>query len=678
MSRLIDCARPGALLLLSLCANCIAASAEPVPGPAIAASPPAPPALEIFGRLPAARLVTLSPNGMLIAMEEDQAGRRQVTIFEAEGGKTRHTVDIDKANKVRRLLWSDDETLLMDVSIMHSSYCAPNVLCNNEWFRTLSVRMDGKPPRVLLNYDGDKKFVSGSNLLASRTDRPGRVTMSTMEYDYGRYRQESGTRLAGNARQSTGWVWAAYDVDSHTGKEKLLATGTQYTEDWVVDAAGMPIARSEWLPEYNTYTILVRQGAGWKEIFKSQDGSKMALGGLDLAGKAIVALGANGTNRSQAWSIPLDGSAVTLLHANPEFDVDVAIYDENRNAVVGVRGTSDFETHWFDPKFASQQKSLENAFKGMDVDVLDRSAGGRRVLVEVDSPSQPAVYQLVDFDQKRADIVAEAYPGLDPSALGTVSYIRYLARDGTSIPAFLTLPPGRPAKNLPVVILPHGGPESRDVAGFDWLLQFLATRGYAVLQPQFRGSLGYGEKFRLAGYRQWGGLMQDDVSDGVRHLIANGTADPSRICIVGASYGGYAALAGAAFTPELYACAASIAGVSDLPSMIGSVMKNSGSESDAVYYWVDHIGPPTDPNTVAKSPSRSAATVRAPVLLLHGAEDTVVPIQQSQTMERALREAGKPVTFVTLPGEDHGLSRSATRTRVLQELEGFLAKHLAD
>ena len=439
---------------------------------------------------------------------------------------------------------------------------------------------------------------------------------------------------------------------------------------------GCPSRGRNGSPTTTSFTIYVRQGLGWKEIFKREDGTRLYLAGLDLAGKAIVALGANGTNRSQAWSIPLDGSPVTSLFADPELDVDVALFDENRNAVVGVQGTTQVGTHWFDPKFASQHKSLQNAFKGQRVTVLDRSVVGRRVLVEVESLSHPPVYQLVDFEQGRADIVAEAYPGLDPAALGVVSQIKYLARDGTPIPAYLTLPPGKTAKDLPVVILPHGGPESRDLDTFDWLPQFLATRGYAVLQPQFRGSVGYGEAFRLAGYRQWGGLMQDDVSDGVRHLIATGVADPGRVCIVGASYGGYAALAGVAFTPELYACAASISGVSDLPAMLGTQRRNYGSDSDSVAYWADHIGPANDPNTIAKSPSRSAANVRAPVLLLHGAEDVVVPIQQSKTMERALTEAGKPVTMVTLPGEDHWLSRSSTRTRVLQELDAFLAKYL--
>ncbi len=197
-----------------------------------------------------------------------------------------------------------------------------------------------------------------------------------------------------------------------------------------------------------------------------------------------------------------------------------------------------------------------------------------------------------------------------------------------------------------------------------------------MLQPQFRGSTGHGEAFRKAGYRQWGGLMQDDVSDGVRHLIADGTADPQRICIVGASYGGYAALAGGAFTPDLYACVASIAGVSDLPAMLIETKRAMGSDSNSIAYWFDHIGPTSDPVIAAKSPARSASTMRAPVLLLHGVDDSVVPIDQSERMAKALQSAGKTVAFVRLQGEDHWLSRAETRLQVLKELEKFLAQYL--
>jgi dipeptidyl aminopeptidase/acylaminoacyl peptidase len=181
------------------------------------------------------------------------------------------------------------------------------------------------------------------------------------------------------------------------------------------------------------------------------------------------------------------------------------------------------------------------------------------------------VFYLVDFATGRADIAGESYPGLAGVTLGEVRFIDYAARDDVEIPAFLTLPPGLGEKNLPLVVLPHGGPHAHDTGDFNWWTQFLATRGYAVLQPQFRGSTGYGAAHRKAGYGQWGGLMQDDVTDGVKAMIKNGLADPARICIAGASYGGYAALAGAAFTPEMYACAISVNGISDLPALLGYV-----------------------------------------------------------------------------------------------------------
>ena len=257
-----------------------------------------------------------------------------------------------------------------------------------------------------------------------------------------------------------------------------------------------------------------------------------------------------------------------------------------------------------------------------------------------------------------------------------MSAITYTARDGTSIPAFQTLPPGSSGKNLPLVVLPHGGPHRHDHYGFDWLAQFLATRGYAVLQPQFRGSTGYGEAFRKAGEHQWGGLMQDDITDGVKALLDKGVADPHRICIVGVSYGGYAALAGAAFTPDLYVCAASIGGIADLPALLAYVEHQTGEESDAVASSKTSIGSRYDANVIARSPIHATAAIKVPILLIHGIDDTVVPIAQSESMARALHAAGKKATLLKLSGEDHWLSRSDTRVRVLKELDAFLGTYL--
>jgi dipeptidyl aminopeptidase/acylaminoacyl peptidase len=230
---------------------------------------------------------------------------------------------------------------------------------------------------------------------------------------------------------------------------------------------------------------------------------------------------------------------------------------------------------------------------------------------------------------------------------------------------------------MPLVVLPHGGPQARDYLVFDWLTQFLVSRGYAVLQPQFRGSTGFGDAFREAGYRQWGGLMQDDVTDGVRAMIDQGVADPHRVCIVGASYGGYAALAGAAFTPDLYSCAVSISGVTDLPALMReSVPIYGGALSTSLSVWKARIGAPNDSNLAAKSPINAVKSIKVPVLIIYGTGDGVVPNEQSARMVHALQSAGKSVAVAILQGEDHWLSRTETRVQVLKELDAFLGQHL--
>ena len=227
--------------------------------------------------------------------------------------------------------------------------------------------------------------------------------------------------------------------------------------------------------------------------------------------------------------------------------------------------------------------------------------------------------------------------------------------------------------------MPHGGPEAHDSVRFDWMAQYFASRGYVVLQPNFRGSDGFGAKYKLAGRGEWGRrIMQHDVTDAINSMIKTGWADKDRVCIVGASYGGYAALAGGAFTPDLYRCVAAIAPVADLPTMIYDERRESGSDSWVVTYWKRLIGDPRSERDKLKSisPSEHAAEFTAPVLLIHGNDDIVVPMHQSVIMERALKKAGKPVEFVRLKGGDHWLSTSETRLETLERLATFVDRHI--
>jgi dipeptidyl aminopeptidase/acylaminoacyl peptidase len=274
--------------------------------------------------------------------------------------------------------------------------------------------------------------------------------------------------------------------------------------------------------------------------------------------------------------------------------------------------------------------------------------------------------------------VGEAYTAIPADQVAPVALLTYRAADGLEIHAYLTTPRGRPVRDLPLVVLAHGGPASRDESGFDWWAQALASRGYAVLQANFRGSTGYGEAFMEAGYGEWGGKMQTDLSDGVRHLVEQGVADPRRVCIVGASYGGYAALAGPTLDPGVYRCAVSVAGVSDLRRMIAyAAVRGERRDNEAVRYWSRFMGGegPGDRSLDARSPARLAQRADAPILLIHGRDDTVVPMEQSRAMADALKDAGKPYQLVELAGEDHWLSRAETRQRMLREAIGFLETH---
>lgn len=633
----------------------------------------APPPAEAFGLIPQVTDVEISPNGKLAAWGDSSGATQKVVIFDLENNRNVRALAIDSGLKLRSLNWTDDETILFEVSLAYDfGRARGRIHYLSEMFRTLAADVSGGPARTLLMAD-QRGVVSGSVLLAARTAKPKTVTMWTLDRPAVNFHEELGSRFKGD---KTGiWVPSVFEVDTRTGLGTLIAQGTLATEDWLVDQSGAPIVRSD--SDGGVYTVLAKVGKEWREIHRQMDQGDLVIYGLTADGTAVVAVGTMGKERDTFWAIPLDGSGAKVLLENQEDEAESVRLDPFTGIPISVRfGGANEEVRWIDPQAETRHRAISRAFQGKRTRIASRSADGSRVIVDVDDTNLPSTYYLVDFTAKKADIIGEEYPALADQPLGVQTSITYKARDGTDIPAYLTTPPGAKAEKLPLVVLPHGGPASRDNPGFDWLSQFLATRGYLVLQPQFRGSTGFGEEFRLAGHGEWGGLMQDDVTDGVKWLIAHGQADASHVCIVGASYGGFAALAGAALTPELYRCAASINGVTDLPSFIKHIATKSGSESERYRYVIESIGPPTSDKVEKRSPARLADNIRIPILLIHGAEDTVVPIDQSERMQKALKKLDRPHVFVKLPGEDHWLSRSETRLRVLKELETFLSANL--
>lgn len=366
-----------------------------------------------------------------------------------------------------------------------------------------------------------------------------------------------------------------------------------------------------------------------------------------------------------------------LVFAPPAGDAGELIFDEERRRLIAVDYIGDeAKRHFLDKDAEREQMAIDKALPGTANAVVSQSRDHSRAIVERSGDAHAPEYYLFlrDTQPKRLDFLLAAYPELTPGRLAPMRSVSYLAHDGLTIPAYLTLPNGVEPKRLPVIVLPHGGPTAQDYRHFDQEVQFFANRGFAVFQMNFRGSGGLGDQHLESGYGQWGLAMQDDITDGVKWLIEQGIADPARIGIYGSSYGGYAALMGLVRTPDLYRAGASYAGVTSLSDLLSA---------DQWYLFGDHSktvsgrGPADSKRLRENSPVDNAAKIRLPVFLAHGEDDDHVHVKHSQMMAKALRNAGKDVEYLEFPHEFHGFLLEQNRLRFYERLGEFFEKHLA-
>ncbi len=333
--------------------------------------------------------------------------------------------------------------------------------------------------------------------------------------------------------------------------------------------------------------------------------------------------------------------------------------------------------YWKDKGFEADYKNLQKQLPGKEINFSSSTKDEKLFLVSANADTDPGSTYLYDRATKKLTLQYQIYDKLNRAYLAPMKPVKYASSDGLEIPAYLTLPKGVEGKNLPAVILPHGGPWGRDTWGYDPFAQFLANRGYAVLQPNFRASTGYGKKFLDAGNKQWGDKMQDDLTWGAKYLIAQGIADPKRVGIMGGSYGGYATLAGVAFTPDVYAAAVSIVGPSNLITLLESIPPY-WEQIRKVFY--ERMGDPNTPEGKAQlmrqSPLTAAAKIKTPLLVIQGANDPRVNKRESDQIVIALRDRGFPVEYMVAPDEGHGFARPVNNMAMFASAEKFLAKYL--
>jgi len=473
-----------------------------------------------------------------------------------------------------------------------------------------------------------------------------------------------------------------YRVNLTTGERELLIKNTEKVAGFSFDLEGKVRLATRQL-EDGGFEILRVDGDTFTQIYTTTFEESAAPLRFHKDGKRFYMITNKGEDVDLARLVLFNPETMEeeFVESDPENEVDFggASFDERTDELIATFYVGDRVRIY--PKTEAVKRDLEvlkSKLPEGEISLRTSSADMRYHIVSVSRDVDPGSVYLYDREGETVELLYRSRPELNGEHLAHMKPIRYKARDGREIPAYLTLPKGIEAKNLPVVIYPHGGPWARDIWGYDSYAQFFANRGYAVLQPNFRGSTGYGKNFLNAGNKEWGtGAMQHDISDGVKYLIEQGIADPKRVAIFGGSYGGYATLAGLAFTPELYAAGMSYVGPSNLITLLNSIPPYWGP---FIKIFHKRLGNPEDPEDrkqlMKNSPLFSADKIAAPLLVIQGANDPRVKKQESDQIVVALRERGLPVEYIVADNEGHGFRAADNRLATAAVMEKFLAQHI--
>ncbi len=492
-------------------------------------------------------------------------------------------------------------------------------------------------------------------------------------------KQDPDTLFVGINERDKAWH-DVYRVKISTGERTLVRQNTERIAGWVFDLKDQLRLAVRTTDKGDTEVLRI-DAAGFTKVYECsvfescgpvrfhKDGQRVYMetnkGEPDLARLVLFDI-ASGKEE--------------VVESDPEKRVDFgnAVFSDVSDELVATTYQDDRTRYYFrDKAFEADYKFLQGKLPNAEIGFGASTLDERKWIISAGSDVEPGTTYLFDRDKKALTLQYRIRERLPREHLAPMTAIRYKSSDGLEIPAYLTLPKGVPAKNLPMVLVPHGGPWARDGWGYNAMAQFLANRGYAVLRPNFRGSTGYGEKFLNAGNKQWGDLMQDDLTWGVKHLVAQGTVDPKRVAIMGGSYGGYATLAGVTFTPDLYAAAVAIVAPSNLLTLLETIPP----------YWeagriVFHarMGDPNTPEgkaqLVRQSPLTHAAKIKTPLLVVQGANDPRVKRAESDQIVIALRDRNFPVEYLVAPDEGHGFARPVNNMAMFASAEAFLAKHL--
>ncbi|WP_246204827.1 alpha/beta hydrolase family protein [Altericroceibacterium indicum] len=564
--------------------------------------------------------------------------------------------------KLRSIAWAGDELLLLSYSQTEE---LPFGFTGDliEVYRVMIVSVDSKkkPETIFLNKRGIANATFGSYGVRKVDGK------WTGYYGGILFKQEgSGTYKFDHGRPAL----MAVDLERNEPKIASYPASEGAYRDWVVGPDGEIAAQLDFYDRDGSWRI------------ENSKGNTIAKGQKPDGRISLISLGTDGTTAIYSTSDEEGGARhfyeVALTGGEPKEILEgknaTAIsYNSMTGLMDGYYRESGLPVFFAKEDQMAAQK-IWGSFGSGGTNMVDWSDDVSKVIVRRSGEGVAGDWYIVEIPTSGLLKLGSERPDLPADMIGEIRTVDYTAADGLEMDGILTLPPARDAKNLPLVVLPHGGPHSHDSAVFDWWAQAFASRGYAVFQPNFRGSTDQDVTFMRAGYGEWGRKMQTDISDGVAELVKQGIVNPDRACIMGASYGGYAALAGVTIEQGKYKCAVSVGGVSNLDTLYRTgYIEMSGRSKLTQKRLLEELGPRESLKTY--SPEEQASKADAPVLLIHGLDDTVVPFEHSKRMADALKNAGKPYKLVELKSEDHWLSRAETRNQMLKEAIAFVEKY---
>jgi dipeptidyl aminopeptidase/acylaminoacyl peptidase len=607
--------------------------------PAEDSVPPTIPLRDFF-RNPETTGYELSPSGELIGFLKPVDHRLNVWVQPKSGGEAKQITSV-KDRDIRGFFWKGDKYLL---------YLKDNE--GDENYHIYVAQSDGSGTRDLTPFEGVRAEM-----------------IDDLEDD--------ATDLIIGLNKRNKEVFDAYRLNIETGDLKLIAENPGNISSWITDHAGN-IRVATTTDGVNT-TLLYRKTEqdAWKPVITTSFKETFAPQFFTFDNKALY--GVSNIGRDKAAIVEFDpetGKETKVLFDHPEVDVSDLHYSKKRKVITSATYTTwKEERRFFDPVTEQLYTSLEHKLPGYDVYVVSSNKAEDTFIVRTITDRSLGSFYLYESNSGTLTKLADRNPWLKEEQLAEMKPIEYKSRDGLVIHAYLTLPKGKPSKDLPIVVNPHGGPWVRDEWGFNPEVQFLANRGFGVLQMNFRGSTGYGRKFWEAGFKQWGQSMQDDITDGVKWLIDQGVADPKRVAIYGGSYGGYAVLEGLTKTPDLYAAGVDYVGVSNLFTFMKTVPPYWKPFLDMMYEMVGN--PEKDKALFEKnSPALNADKIKAPLFVAQGAKDPRVNIDESNQIVDALKKRGIDVEYMVKENEGHGFHNEENRFSFYEAMESFLAKYL--